>query len=225
MLKNEVVHFEYDALKEEVMRQFFQRNGLNKSRSYSQEMEGKMLAVLENIKSSLDPAAVISYYHKDEIRLSGNTVTINGKSIQCRTFERIRPETVNGVYVCFISAGKLPFETLNPSEAVIADLWGTFFVDSIRSRLVHSFRKHTAISVEFGPGFFGMKVKEMHKLSSLANETLIGITINSAGVLAPAKSCGVMYFDVTEDFVQPDNACRDCLGSDKSCSLCLYYRR
>ena len=108
---------------------------------------------------------------------------------------------------------------------MIADLWGTAFLEAARRRVIGILDKKSKISNEFGPGFYGMDLMEMHKLALLSDASQIGLDIRKSGALFPVKSCAVILFEVTEDYKQPDIACRECLGSLKNCSLCSYNRR
>ena len=225
MLQNEIIRFEYEALENKAVNIFLRMNELNREKPYSKLIKDKAFPVLEALKSEINPAAVISYYGSNSISLSENGLKIKDETIRCKAFERFKPETVKGVYICFISIGSFKTDELTSAQQLIADMWGTAFIDSIRDEIIKKLSADSCISEEYGPGFFGMDTNDMNKLSELADPALIGITVNDGGALIPDKSCGVLYFSVTDEFRQPYSACDYCFGSEKNCSLCLYGRR
>ncbi len=163
MLQNRIIRFEYEALKNKAVNIFLRMNELNREKPYSKLIKDKAFPVLEALKSEINPAAVISYYGSNSISLSENGLKIKDETIRCKAFERFKPETVKGVYICFISIGSFNTDKLTSAQQLIADMWGTAFIDSIRDEIINKLSADSCISEEYGPGFFGMDTNDMNK--------------------------------------------------------------
>lgn len=222
---NSVLQFECDDLKDEAAR-LLSKKSISKSNQINQNRLTKRVQdVFDSIKDTFAPKVVISYYTKDTILLNGNKLIINGVDLKCRVFEQIDPQTVKGVYVWFVNIGDYILNDRPLSDRLIADLWGTSFVDVIRSKVLTMLREKARISEEFGPGFYGMDICAMHQLIQLADASRIGIHLNNSGMLIPEKACGILCFEVSDDYNLVSSACKGCLGTSSNCYLCNHNRR
>lgn len=225
MVLDKNIQFDFDLIQKDATHLFVQMNNLEGAAPQIESLKERMFASFETLKNSVEPKAVVRYFDSGSMALLNDTLHINGKEIRCRVFNQIKPDSIKGVYICFVSIGNLLFDNALLGEQFALDLWGTAFVDAVRIQLAQLLGKDAVLSEEFGPGFFGMDIKEMHTLAFLAGASRIGISVNQSGMLIPEKSCGVMYFDVANDCKIMNTVCKQCSVSNKNCSLCNYSRR
>ena len=110
-------------------------------------------------------------------------------------------------------------------DQLLADMWGTAFADAARKYCRLALEKEADLSDEFGPGFYGMDLRQMKDLAKLADPSLIGIEVRENGILVPLKSCGGLYLDVGEGYAALDKACAECRGAAAGCGFCSIKNR
>ena len=225
MVTNKVLSFALDSIREETMSILSETKQISKNAVFSQKIRERMQDICEAFRDQLDPKAIVSYYDRDQLVFSEDGLLVNGIKLESSVFGRVNPASINGVFVYFLSAGKYTaYDSAPAADQLIIDLLGTAAVEAIRLYVRELFKKETFISEEFGPGLYGMDVRQMHRLNLLADASRAGIRIKESGMLVPVKSCGAFCFDVTEDYVPFHSACKSCRGSSGSCSLCLVGR-
>ena len=222
--RNKIILFECNDLQDTAQQIFLKMSAFGARQQMSDALKSQMLDDLKALKFTTEPKLIFSYFGKESIRLKEDTIYADNVAIKCRGFSQVDFRQVNGVYVYFINAGSVSFENNSMREQFFADLWGNAIVDAMRHRCDTLFGKEGFLSEEFGPGFYGMDLREMFQFVSLADASLIGISIKHSGMLVPTKSCALLRFDVTEDYRPLNTACQDCIGSKQNCSLCHYRR-
>lgn len=225
MDSEQVIRFEEIALQEDAERLFRRMNSTDARSSYQEKLKTRMTAVYEEIRGRIDPKAVFRFYDKEELALTGTRLTVHGVDLDCPAFSRLDPDQLLGLYVLFLTAGSVSMEKDAVFDLLIADMWGTAFADAARISLFGILRQDGALSEAFGPGFQGMDLKTMHALNQLVDPSSIGLCIKDSGMLDPVKSCGLLIFRVTEDYVPQSGSCQQCVGSVKNCVQCNLIRR
>ena len=217
--------FDSQLLKNEAESLFIKMGGLDRSGRKYDDLRGMGDRMREIIEERISAKAIVSRYGSDDVSKDGMTLTVNGVELKCNAFEQISIEQIKAVYVYFIYAGDYYVEDSPIMDQLLADMWGTAFVDATRAYARKLLEQDALLSDEFGPGFYGMDVLQMKDLALLADPSEIGIEVRDNGILLPLKSCGGLYFEVDEGYVPIDSACMDCRGTLKSCSYCNLKRR
>ncbi|MDO4545029.1 MAG: hypothetical protein Q4C25_02630 [Bacillota bacterium] len=208
-----------DALAYEI---FLQDAGLNRKGKKFECMKEDALRTRSVIEDRIDLRA--AYVHYDKIALAGDTVNIDGVSLKCRGLSQIAPESVKGAYIYALSAGDFSCAESSVMEQLYADLWGSAFTEAVRILLKDRMEREAKLSDSFGPGYYGMDVREMNKLARLIDLRELGIEARENGILLPLKSCAGFYLSVTEDYVPLNQECINCHGNQTSCNLCHVHR-
>ena len=223
--RDKIIQFDSQTLQEESERLFIKMGGLDKDGRKFDQLRDMGNRIRGEIEGRIDARAIISYYSADRITKDGMLLWIDGVQLKCNAFEQIDMDQIKGAYIFFIHAGEYYLDDEPIMDQLLADMWGTAFVDAIRSCFGDLLREDAFLSEEFGPGFFGMDVREMNQLAKLTDPSKIDIEVRETGVLLPLKSCGGIYLEVEDDYVSIDSACMDCKGTLKSCSYCNLKRR
>ena len=222
-IRNQTFTIEKEDLYEEASKLFAAMGMLDPDGPDDDPLKEMSVRIYHVIEDRVQVKGILSYY--PDIQLQGNELTVGDTVITCHGFGQVKQEQVKGVFIYFLQAGEFYLESEDYLEQLLADMWGTAFTDAARKELHKRLSMTTRLSEEFGPGFFGMDMLQMQKLSQLADAALAGIQIKDSGLLLPLKSLGCLYFDVTEDYEELHAACRDCKGTVKSCSFCNVMRR
>lgn len=223
--RDKIICFDSQMLQEESERLFTKMGGLDKVGKRIDRIRELGTQIRDVIDELIEAKAIVSYYTADQITKDGMSIWIDGTEIKCNAFEQIDTDQIKGAYVFFIYAGDIYLEDRPIMDQLLIDMWGTAFVDSIRKHFGEMLAKEANLSEEFGPGFFGMDVRQMIDLTNLTDPKKIGIEVRETGIILPQKSCGGIYLAVEEGYVPLDNACVDCKGTFKSCSYCNLKRR
>ena len=168
----------------------------------------------ERIKTKL----VYSFF--DDVTLNANKLNVAGIEFSCNAFEQLDPRNLCGAYVYLLTAGDCRLDDAPILDQLLADFWGTAFVDAARLMFREQIEKGKHLSADFGPGFYGMPVTQMHGIEKLADAALIGVRINESSLLVPAKSCAGIILLGEAPFEEMDAACADCRGTVLSCNIC-----
>lgn len=196
---------------------FAESNGIDVDR-ISEEAQKMGQVVYEQ----LDPKAVYSYYER--VSFEGNRVFIADQVFACNGFERIDQGAVKGAYIYVVTAGELTLGAdASIMEQLYFDLWATAFADAARMQLKEMLKGESNLSEGFGPGFYGMDVNQMQELTMLADISGIGMERKESNYLVPLKSCGGIWFEVTDRYTALDQACETCKGNTSGCRLCSVY--
>lgn len=197
---------------------FLREAGLDREGKKQDNMRKAAFDILEECRDRINNRAAYSYYK--DFELDGTVLRIDGESIECRAFDRIRPETVKGVYVYAVCSGDFYLEDRPVLDQLYADIWGTSFCDATRRILLDELRRKSRLSDSFGPGFYGMSPDEMIKMEKLVDFRSMDMIVRPSGVIWPLKSCSGLYFDVTEQYETLAEECKFCFGQAKTCRLC-----
>ena len=224
-IRNKIISFEQDSLKAQAKKLFFEMCAPAGSKEMPAVIKSKIQSTCENAKNAPAPKLIYSYFAKGSITLKEDTLSIENVHLNCRSFSNLDSGQIKGVYVYFLTAGEIYNDDGDLKTQYFADLWGTALAEATRRQSETLFKKESFLSEEFGPGFYGMEPTEAARLARLADASLIGIDIKPGGMLVPVKSCALLRFAVTENYQPLNMACKDCIGSAKSCSLCRFGRR
>ncbi len=195
----------------------------------------RMLEQAMNIrKSGLEGVgikAVVSSYGRDVY--SGGKIEIGGSIFTCKAFERIKDRTVKAVYIYLLTAGECLFsEDDNIMDKLLADIWGTAYVEAAADLLktyiikeienIHpdSLGNSLYLSDKFGPGLYGMDIKQSIDFFKVLNAQKLGISVKESGVIVPPKSCVGLFLVVTDPRALPMRSCADCVGNAAGCNFC-----
>lgn len=200
---------------------FLESSGLNKIGRKYELMKKEAFEMQRVAEDRVNIKAGYQYF--DEFKLQGRKLTIGEHVLECNAFERLDYKKLKGVYIYALSAGDFDFSDRNIMEQLYADIWGTAYTDAARIIIKQKFEENGKLSDSFGPGFYGMKVEEMEKLTELLEIDELGMEIRNKRILLPLKSCIGLYFDVSESYEKLNDACLDCFGNKTSCKLCHVY--
>ncbi len=220
MLRNEVLQFHKEVLCREAERLFMQIGGLDRQGKRFATLRRRGIEIRSEINEQIDPKAIVSYYDRCVITRKEDVLVIDGVSLKCRAFAQLDEEQIWGAYVFFIHAGAYSVDNRPVMEQLMADMWGTAFVDATRMQFRKSLAEEAILSEEFGPGFFGMDVTQMKELAKLADPSMIGVEVRDTGILLPIKSCGGLYLHVKDGYMPLNSACLCCRGTATSCNYC-----
>lgn len=219
-IRDKIITFDSEVLQDEAERLFLKMGGLTQEGEKYDKLRALGSKIRNDIEPRVDTKAIYSYFDSGQIHKEGASLTIDGVEIACRAFEQIDRDQIRGAFVYFIYAGDYTMDEETIMDQLLADMWGTAFVDAIREYFQHHLEEYANLSDEFGPGFYGMDMLMMKELSRLVDPGRIGMEVRDNGILLPIKSCGGLYLDVEEGYVPLDNACMDCRGTMTSCSYC-----
>jgi len=197
---------------------FLEMSGIDKEGAKFERMREDANCIRDQIEDRIDIKIACNYY--DDIELAGSTALIGGDNFECRAFEQIDRSTLNGAYVYSLTAGEYDSKEQSILNRLYADFWGTSFAEAARILLSKELSKNDRLSDSFGPGFYGMDLTEMKKIDDLMDFKKIGLELRNNKILVPVKSCAGILFSVTDGYIKMNNACRDCIGSERSCKLC-----
>lgn len=197
---------------------FFKMSGIKGNGKKSERMRKDAMNQRDIIQERVMAKATYVFY--DEIRISGNQLEIGGQTLLCSAFEQLQNKKIDGAYVYALTAGDFSLPNEPVMNQLYADIWGSAYAEATRMLLIDELQKKARLSEGFGPGFYGMDVIEATKLAYLLDLDELGIEVRDNGILLPLKSCAGLYFSVSEDYETLNDACRSCLGNQKSCKLC-----
>ena len=223
--RDKIISFDSQMLQEESEQLFTKMGGLDKAGKRIERIRELGTQIRDVIDDLIEAKAIVSFYSADQITKDGMSIWIDGTEIRCNAFEQIDTDQIKGAYVYFIYAGDIYLEDRPIMDQLLIDMWGTAFVDSIRKHFGEMLAEESNLSEEFGPGFYGMDVRQMIDLTKLTDPKKIGIEVRKTGIILPQKSCGGIYLAVEDGYVPLDTACADCIGTFSSCSYCNLKRR
>ena len=223
--RDKIISFDSQMLQEESEQLFTKMGGLDKAGKRIERIRELGTQIRDVIEDLIEAKAIVSFYPADQITKDGMSIWIDGTEIRCNAFEQIDTDQIKGAYVYFIYAGDIYLEDRPIMDQLLIDMWGTAFVDSIRKHFGEMLAEESNLSEEFGPGFYGMDVRQMIDLTKLTDPKKIGIEVRKTGIILPQKSCGGIYLAVEDGYVPLDTACADCIGTFSSCSYCNLKRR
>ncbi len=219
----EIINKEISISKEKCMplaeKLFAESSGMSKKRKSYDNQKKQSLETLDMIYDRIGIKAVFSYY--EDICFEGKKAVIGGVDLVSNAFEQMDPFRIKGAYVYMLTVGDSGLKDGPVIKQLLADIWGTCFVDAARMILEERFTSEgKRLSDSFGPGFYGMDIRSMKEIKKLADGEKIGIGMSREGLLIPEKSCAGIYFSVTEDYAKLKDECGDCKGTEKSCAFC-----
>ena len=220
---NRVIRYDSADLNEDAGRLFMEMGGLDRIGTKYDKLKEKSEIIRDEVEDRIRAQAVCSCY--TEFDLQGRDLIIGEIRLTCSAFEQISRDQIRRVFIYFVDAGDFYIESDSVLDQLLADMWGTAFADAARQAFHRQLAGEADLSDEFGPGFYGMRISQMHEMAKLADPALAGITVKESGILVPLKSCAGLFLDVKEGYIPLDDACRDCRGTTASCSFCNVKRR
>ena len=174
---------------------------------------------LEEIRENFYPAAAAAYY--DEFSFSGKSLHVEGNEVTCDAFGKISTNEVTGVHFYCSTSGYTGSVTGGICYQLYEEMWATAVTDAVRIMTKEELSKRGNTSRSFGPGFFGMKMNEMEKISGLVDFASVGMKAGEGGMLIPEKSCAGLFLVYREGYRESISACEFCKGSRSACFMCI----
>lgn len=200
------------------MEYFIRDAGLNKEGPKFERMRADAFRVRDMIDDRVKIRA--GYGYTQDFSIEGRRAFIEGVEFICNAFEQVDSGTVKGVYFYALSVGDFAYPDEPIMNQLYADIWGTAFTDAARILLKRELEKENKLSDNFGPGLYGMDVKEMGKIINFVKSESLAIEVSNSSILIPLKSCAGLYFAVNDNYQLLHRECENCRGSKLSCSLC-----
>lgn len=200
---------------------FAQYNRLNLQKEAHRHQMDKALAIYTSLCQFIRPRAVVSAW--DEIELSETKLHVGGCVLTCPAFSMLKAGRLRHVYTYFLTVGTPLYNNTSPLNRLYADSWYTLLVDESRNKLEQILRERSGsipLSPSYGPGFYGMHVKEMLNLAALSDPSLINVRITEHMLLLPEKTCAGLYIAADTPACFPKTACLSCAGNRMNCSYC-----
>lgn len=197
---------------------FMKASGIDKEGQKFRRMKDTAFRMRDAVNDRVEIRG--AYVFCDDVKLEGNTAVIGGQMFKCPAFEQIDPKIVKGAYIYVLSAGDFSLPEENIIDQLFADIWGTAFTDAARLILKKRLEDKAELSDSFGPGFYGMDVSDMFKVSQLIDFKTLDIELKDSRVMVPLKSCAGMYFAVSDEYKKMKSGCLECRGTYSSCKLC-----
>ncbi len=221
--KNTELQFDIMECCERATQRFIEDTGVGKEGDKFQRMRKEAFEIRQLIEPRIDVKGL--YRFDDVFALEGQVLKVYGMTgeeiaITCTAFEQIDPATIEGVYFYAVTAGDYYLEDMPVLKQLYADIWGTAFTDAIREILVEQLEEKHPVSDSFGPGFYGMDVREMQKMPELVDFLSLGMEVRESSIILPLKSCAGILFKVNDDYKRINSACELCFGNKKTCTLC-----
>ena len=206
---------------------FLKTSGFDLTQTKFQKMMASASETRERWLDGVNLQYVLQFHEPDVFR--DNALLIGESKLPCNFFYQIPKESVEGVYLYLITAGKALFApNQDIMEFLYADIWGTSYVDAgttiLRERMEQDMKqrfagKEVKLSKEFGPGYYGMDGKYMKPLFSLLDGERIDVRINSSGFLIPQKSCAGLCLVLNDLDFDEGPECASCWGRE-GCEFC-----
>lgn len=220
---------------------FLERGGMAGPGEKNERMRQAAFGIRDELEDRLNVKS--SYAFSEDFSLEGEELVLAAGAqagpamqdgpltLRCTAFSQIDPEWVEGVFAYAVSVGDFHLDDRSVMDQLYADMWGSAFADAAREMLVEEIAQECysaglddsevyGISESFGPGFYGMDVSEMAKLSLLVDFDQVGIQLTESGLLLPEKSCAGIVFKVNDGYKPLGPGCQSCLGNKNGCSMC-----
>lgn len=200
--------------------------------------KGENQEIGRRLEDTIDIRAALAAYRPE--KLSGAILTVGGIDFACPAFRALTLERIHHVYLYILTVGSLDGlsvkGSLSIADQLAADVWANGYLEAGRRLL----RKHIRSSLEdsgttctiagtYGPGYRGMALDSMVNFGKLVDGEVIGVTMNEAGVLSPAKTTAGMYIALTgsqeELNLESQDECVHCKGNRDSCAVCVNNKR
>ncbi len=194
---------------------------------YDERMLYQGMKVRESGLKDIDIKAVVSPFGGEVYR--DNKVEIEGSIFKCEAFGSIDDNVVKGVYIYLLTAGECQvFEDDCILVQLLADMWGTAYIaaalDLLKSyigkEIVSASGYNLYLSNEFGPGLYGMDIRQSMDFFNVLNAEGLGMRINESGAVFPSKSCFGLFLAVSDPQILPEHRCVGCDGNKSGCNFC-----
>lgn len=226
--------FDKNRLSQQAVGFFIQSCGLD---PFSEKF-GRMMADAERVKEEIQEKIQINgaMAYFDQFKLQGDTLSLGETQFTCNAFSLMPPQSVKAVYAYVITAGDCSLDSKGVLDQLYGDMWGNAYLDVGRSTLKQDLfsdylmknkkdgqHQEVTITDSFGPGFYGMDVRDTGKIFGLFGFSEledVGMTCREDGIMVPLKSCAGLYLIVNKSTELPDTTCQNCIGSKINCRLC-----
>lgn len=225
-----------DLLNAKAQEYFVKSAGLTDESDKSKRMLKDANEIKNEIEESMRIKVAVSFFSDFEVH--EDTLTIERVSFKCNPFSLLCQKNVRGVYLYVITAGDYCFEDRGIVDQVYADLWRTSYLDAGRNVLKKILLKDycgktsdkgnilkeafedATITDSFGPGFYGMKPKDIMKIVQLVDSAGIDVECNESGIMSPIHTCAGIYLLIEPGVLFLGEECETCLGSRMNCNIC-----
>lgn len=233
-MKNKVIHIQRDDIEDRAEEYFIKGSGLTRPGAKFDKMRRRAAAIREEIRERVQIQCLVSYYEDPPV--FEGCLRIEEVDFLCPPFGLLEPGQVKGAYGYLMTGGDFYLEEREIMDQLLADIWGTAYVDAgrdtLRDLLIQDChqrfpdqREDLCLSDSFGPGYYGMKTQDTLKMLSILEGTAIGVACRESGVMVPLKSCTGIYLVADSSALLPDMECETCLGNTGNCRLCNVRRQ
>ncbi|WP_027399807.1 hypothetical protein [Anaerovorax odorimutans] len=226
-MKNKLIVIDKDEIKE-LGSKYFNRICADSIEGEQKEAFLKSIRnAQEHVLKNIEPKVICSYYNIDG---ECYPMVLEGNTFEGGIFNYFNQFKVNGILIYLLTIGDLKkTQDMKLLEQYYIDAWGSAYVeaahDVLKAELIKIFNnkkdQHCYVSEPFGPGYFGINVRDTKKLYNLLNHEYLNLKISEAGMMNPEKSCSGFYMISNEDISLPEDNCAYC----KAIGNCEYCRK
>lgn len=232
-MKNKVIPIQREEIEGKVREYFLESSGLSREGKKFEKIRSRADSIWEEIKDRVEIFGLVTYHDKPELR--EDCLLIQGEEFCCPPFQMMETDEIEGAYTYIITGGDFYLEDREIMDQLLADIWGTAYVDAGREALYQrlvadcdirqpSWRDKFCLSPSFGPGYYGMETGDVRKLLAILDGGAIGVECRESGVMVPLKSCTGIHLLVNQSTQLPGAECETCLGNIGNCRLCSVRR-
>lgn len=200
-MKQQIITFENPANLPARTDLFIQYTRMDLSKKRHQKMLDQAVAMYPEICNMVKLQAIVTT--ADEIKVSGDTLTLDGVDFHSEAFADLQPDTLRNAYGYFLTIGKcMPRDEAGLVEILIVDTWGTILVDICREMLENKLKElnpDLALSPSYGLGFYGVSREQAQQLKEFVDPSPIGIEVMDNALVLPQKSCAGIFLAATTD--------------------------
>jgi len=222
MIKNEVITFSREEADDLVWKYFIRKSNI-KDEKKLKRMEALAQEAHQLVKEKVNMRAVVSA--SDKFYVADDKLFVDEIGEVTLKTSKINLEHVSKIYSFILCAGEFEIE-VDPINDIFADLWGTAYVDAqmelLRKELIK--REQKAVSLPFGPGFYGMELGDLNTIFDSLDNSKIDVELRGS-LMVPLKSCAGFFLVSDMEFEMPERDCMNCVGNINGCSYCRNFKR
>lgn len=166
----------------------------------------------------------------------GDAIKIDKIRIECPALKKIHEDNIIAIYLYMVTVkvDEKALQCRSLTDEFMADMWETSYLyagmDSIKEIIEQDIKfnkKHKKYYLfDLGPGLYEMDMASNIAISKILEGQNIGVRVNDDGIMLPPKSCSGMVFALKEPFPVELDACKACIGDERSCCHCkMSFRR
>ena len=230
MIKNKIVSIAREWADPIAKEYFLNICGFNRDREKHKKLIDIGMTIKEKIQDIAQIRAIVSSFGHNVI--SDNCVKLDGVKIECNAFEQLNTASIKEIFIYILTIGKYGLDEQDSiMDQLYTDIWGTAYVDAgrvILRKIIldkycedHDLRgQNIFISDSFGPGYYGMDVKQVKNFFEVLDYKKIGVELKSSSLIMPLKSCVGFYIITDDETLLPGEECKNCFGNNGGCRFC-----